>query len=173
MSADASFVEDITFSTQMGRSNRLCTNLLFLPTDSLAGTLYRESHPLFDGLNLGSFRRRTRNMARRKIEEASDLEEFAEAVPPETLPTVRVGDWVNYVMADGVTIRPALVTAFFFDKTRNELKANLQVFVDGSNDNDIRGPHANATLTDWKTSVLFMGTEDPEYGFFAGTWHLR
>jgi hypothetical protein len=81
---------------------------------------------------------------------------------------------VQYVMADGVTIRPAIIVAW--ELAAGRLKFNLQVFVDGQfDDAKVRGAHANATLQDWKIGVPYDGgTPDLQTGenFYApGTWH--
>jgi hypothetical protein len=95
---------------------------------------------------------------------------------PEPPKPVGLGDIVLYVMADGVTLRPAIVVSFIF--TATETKADLQVFVDGQfDDAKIRGAHANATLQDWKVNVINdEGSVDPKTGeivFAVNTWHRR
>jgi hypothetical protein len=94
---------------------------------------------------------------------------------PERKPWL--GETVHYVMPDGVTIRPAMIVAFYDSK--GILEANLQVFVDGKNDSQARGPHANATLQDWRTDVPYdVGLVDRDYPELApiypyNTWHFR
>jgi hypothetical protein len=79
-------------------------------------------------------------------------------------------------MPDGVTIRPAMIVAFYDNK--GILEANLQVFVDGKNDSQARGPHANATLQDWRTDVPYdAGLVDRDYPelppiYPYNTWHF-
>ncbi len=99
------------------------------------------------------------------------------AAPQEPL----LGEIVHFVMADSVTIRPAMVVAYFSvspvtGKPNVDLRVNLQVFVDGQfDDATVRGPHANATLQDWKVDSPYdPGETDPKTGelvFKANTWH--
>ena len=88
-----------------------------------------------------------------------------------------VGDTVHYVMADGVTIRPAIIVAFVAE-CNEKWTAGLQVFVDGSHDDaSVRGPHANATLQDWKPEAPYdPGKWDDETTrdliYAPKTWHF-
>lgn len=88
-----------------------------------------------------------------------------------------LGEDVLYVLADGVTIRPAKIVAFVVKLSpRYDIFANLHVFFDGSNDNEVRGPHAGGSITEWVTSVRYQGpVEDPEAGtiLVPRTWHRQ
>jgi len=86
-----------------------------------------------------------------------------------------IGDIVRYVMHDGVTERPLLVTAFYERQLGAErlMFISGQVFVDGSNDDGpaVRGPAAMSTLQDYVQDVPYDdGGND---GFAARTWHWR
>jgi hypothetical protein len=83
-----------------------------------------------------------------------------------------VGEIVMFVMDDGRTIRPAIIVhqvtledALTTSNRRRYGSVDLQVFVDGSYDNDVRGAHANSTLTDFRFNIYIdEGEIDPETG---------
>jgi hypothetical protein len=83
-----------------------------------------------------------------------------------------VGEIVMFVMDDGHTIRPAIVVhqvtledALATQNKRRYGSIDLQVFVDGSYDNEVRGAHANSTLIDFRYNIyLDEGEIDPETG---------
>ena len=101
-----------------------------------------------------------------------------ETPKPSVPEEVHVGDIVLYVMEDGRSIRPAIVVAIVtYEQSIETLERrrygsiDLQVFVDGPFDNDIRGPHANSTLTDFRHNVFLADGEDGIYPI--NTYHRK
>ena len=97
--------------------------------------------------------------------------EMAQSIKADPV-RAEVGEIVMFVMDDGRTIRPAIVVhqvtledALTTSNRRRYGSVDLQVFVDGSYDNDVRGAHANSTLTDFRFNIyLDDGEIDPDTG---------
>lgn len=99
-----------------------------------------------------------------------------ETPEPKSVPDPYLGEDVLYVLADGVTIRPAKVVSWYRQHTPiPKLCVNVQVFFDGSNDALARRPGAFTALQDWVTNVEYREPKTDEYGatYEAGTWHRR
>jgi hypothetical protein len=84
----------------------------------------------------------------------------------------RLGAIVNYVLADGRTVRPAIVVAI---SPTNDRMLNLHVFLDGKNDITARGAGTGfETISEWRTGVKPTPKLVDDQGYFphgAGTWH--